>query len=270
MMHALKKMCFFLISFIAMICMSCSWSHTYRKAYERDVQIEQEKEFTQINGAARAIKKETGKKNVKKIVKSLPEYKLGIGDIIEVKFFYHHEFNETITVRPDGRITLQRIGSIYVLGTPPSVLQAKIRKQYAEIIKEPEVTVFLREYAELKIYVMGEVEHPGGFAWRHNSTLFGAIAEAGGFKRSAKQNNILHLRMAKDKLVGRKLDFNNLLNGKLRMSELKLRPNDVIFVPSSTISNIREFVAQFYDIILPPIDLYYQASLLTNLGGGIK
>ncbi|MDZ7340456.1 MAG: polysaccharide biosynthesis/export family protein, partial [candidate division KSB1 bacterium] len=42
------------------------------------------------------------------------EYRLGFGDIIEVKFFNNNQFNETLAIRPDGRISMQKIGEIFV------------------------------------------------------------------------------------------------------------------------------------------------------------
>ena len=50
------------------------------------------------------------------------EYVLGFGDVIEVKFFANSEYNEVVAVRPDGKISLQRVGDISVVGMPVSKL----------------------------------------------------------------------------------------------------------------------------------------------------
>src|SRR3990172_184244 len=50
----------------------------------------------------------------------IPEYKLGFGDVIEVNFFNNEKFDEMVTVRPDGRITVKRLGDMYVAGMTPS------------------------------------------------------------------------------------------------------------------------------------------------------
>lgn len=193
-----------------------------------------------------------------------PEYRLGIGDVLEVKFFYHPEFNETITVGPDGRVSLQRIGFLYVVDMPPSKLQVLIKKKYAEIVKDPEVTVFLREFAALKVYVLGQVQNPGGFAWQKNLTVVRAIAEVGGFTRAAKYSDILLLRLENRHLVVRKINLKEMLKGRTRQRDFRLKPNDVIHVPMRTIANVKEYVNHFYDLILPPLEIYYRAGLVQN------
>ena len=72
---------------------------------------------------------------------TVPEYRLGFGDEVEIKFFNNNQFNETIGVRPDGRITLERIGDIYVNGMTPSQLDSLVTVTYAEFVREPDVTV---------------------------------------------------------------------------------------------------------------------------------
>ena len=91
----------------------------------------------------------------------MPEYRLGFGDEIEVKFFNNAQFNEMITVRPDGRITLEKIGDIYVTGMTPSQLDSLITTTYADIIRDPEVTVFVRKFGSYQTYILGEVGDPG-------------------------------------------------------------------------------------------------------------
>jgi len=62
------------------------------------------------------------------------EYLLGYGDVIEVKFFNSDQFNETLTVRPDGRISMQRVGDIMVTGKTATELSRLITDSYKKII----------------------------------------------------------------------------------------------------------------------------------------
>ncbi len=195
----------------------------------------------------------------------LPEYQIAVGDIIEVKFFYQEDLNEIVTVRPDGRITLQRVNSIYVLGMTPSHLQKIISLKYSEIIKEPEVTVFIRKYSDLRVYVMGEVQTPGGLDWQQNLTLVRAVAEAGGFKKEAKVTSILLLRLVNNRIYAHRLNLRDLFKGSKLPRDVRLKPNDVVFIPSKFITNVKEFVTNFYDLILPPLDVYYRATLLDRI-----
>jgi len=91
----------------------------------------------------------------------VPEYTLGFGDVLEIKFFNNNQFNEIVSVRPDGRITMEKIGDIFVDGMTPSQLDSLITKTYADIILNPDVTVFVRQFGGYKVFVLGEVNTPG-------------------------------------------------------------------------------------------------------------
>lgn len=74
------------------------------------------------------------------------EYKLGVGDRIRVSFFYHPEVSTTMIVRPDGRITLPAKGDILAAGLQPEELEKRIREVYADMFKNPVVTVSVEEF----------------------------------------------------------------------------------------------------------------------------
>jgi protein involved in polysaccharide export with SLBB domain len=57
--------------------------------------------------------------------------------VVEIKFFNNPEYNEVVTVRPDGRISLQQIGDLEVVGVSPSELQSLVHQVYGEILKQP-------------------------------------------------------------------------------------------------------------------------------------
>ncbi|MCX5844387.1 MAG: polysaccharide biosynthesis/export family protein [Deltaproteobacteria bacterium] len=89
------------------------------------------------------------------------EYRLQPGDTLDIKFFYNPELNEQVTVRPDGRISLQLIREIRVAGlTPDELTNLLIKKYSAELIK-PEITVIMRTFAGNKVYIDGEVNRVG-------------------------------------------------------------------------------------------------------------
>jgi polysaccharide export outer membrane protein len=202
----------------------------------------------------------------------LPEYRLGFGDEIEVKFFNNDVFNETIAVRPDGRITIQKIGDIFVAGMTPSELDSLITTRYAEIIKSPEVTVFVRKFGGYQVYVLGEVERPGSYAVERDLTLVQTLAAAGGVKNSAKLGSIMVLRPGKEGAISAlKVDVSDYLKGRrfnvyiaekdleVSMNEFYMQPQDIVYVPTTVISDISTFMTQVYAGLLPPVDVYLRA-----------
>ena len=198
-----------------------------------------------------------------------PEYQLGYGDVVEVKFFRSPQFNETVTVRPDGRISLQRIGDVYVAGMTPARLDRLITQSYNEILVDPDVTVFVRNIGSHKVYVLGEVQQPGGYPVERDMTVLQTLASAGGPKESAKLKNIIILRQSPDKsLLPIMVNLTSSLkhggaNGDAAQN-ITIQARDIIYVPKTAIASVSSFMNQIYNGILPPVDLYLRAVLFYN------
>jgi len=200
---------------------------------------------------------------------SKPEYILGFGDVIEIKFFRNPEFNETVTVRPDDRISLQKIGELDVAGMTPSQLDSLITATYSKFVLEPEVTVIVREFGGQNVYVLGEVESPGGYPVERDMSLLQALAVAGGPTNSAKLGSVLVLRRDQDKRGHAiKVDLVKPLKGKSQLAiaqnNIVIQPYDIVYVPKTPIANAADFMTKIYDVFLPPVDLYLRALWLSD------
>lgn len=188
---------------------------------------------------------------------SIPAYRLGYGDVIEVKFFYNPNLNETLTIRPDGRITLPRLGEILVAGMTPTQLDDLITEKYSEIIRAPEVTVIVREIGKDVVYVLGEVNKPGGYPLNpYGTSVLGAVSLAEGFKPSAKLSSVIVIK--KDAQGIPKPSRVNLTRavGGSGEDDPFLQGNEIVYVPSTFIAQLNLFMDQFFTQIMPPLDLY--------------
>src|SRR5947207_291260 len=88
-------------------------------------------------------------------------FRLWPGDIIELKFFFNPELNDTIQIRPDGKIALPLIGEIDVSNRPVDEVRQNIETLYIPHIKTPALTINVKTYGSQKVYVGGEVNRPG-------------------------------------------------------------------------------------------------------------
>lgn len=80
-----------------------------------------------------------------KVGKTPPQdYQIQVGDQLDIKFFFNPELNETVLVRPDGRIALQLVGEITVVGHTVDQIRTILIKNYSGQLKNPEVAVLLR------------------------------------------------------------------------------------------------------------------------------
>jgi protein involved in polysaccharide export with SLBB domain len=193
----------------------------------------------------------------------VPEYRLGFGDVIEVKFFNNERFNETVTVRPDGRMALQRMGEFFVSGMTPRELDSLITVRYAEFIQQPDVTIFLREFGGYQVYVLGEVNTAGGYPVQRDMTVLQAIAAAGGMRDGGKLASVVIIRQKETgEIDAFKVNLKEAVKRDeeaVRDQNIYVQPLDIVFVPKTFVANMSTFMTQVYAGFFPPVQLYLQA-----------
>jgi polysaccharide export outer membrane protein len=172
-----------------------------------------------------------------------PRYQLCRGDVLELDFPFTPEFNQTPTVQPDGYITLRGIGDLHVEGlTLPEVTQA-LRTAYGKTLRDPVITIALKDFDKPYFIVSGQVEHPGKYDLRGETTVTQALAIAGGFNDHAKHSQVLLFRQASNDWVEvKKLDIKQMFRAQNLSEDLHLRPGDMLFVPKSTVSKIKPWI----------------------------
>lgn len=180
-------------------------------------------------------------------------YLLQPGDSFDVKLFYSPELNESVVVRPDGRISLQLIGEIEVSGNSPGELETLLRERYAKELRDPRVTVVVRQYGPQRVFVAGEVRNPGELILQGDMTALQAVARAGFFTRDAETRNVAVLRYKGEQ--GPEfilLDMKNLVNGQPgAKGDVQLQPMDIVFVPQTEIATLADFFGRYIGNIVP-------------------
>jgi polysaccharide export outer membrane protein len=173
-----------------------------------------------------------------------PRYQVQPGDSFNIKFPNTPEFNQPdVPVQPDGYITLQAIGEVFVAGKTLPELRKLIRDSYSTIVSPQVVTVELKDFEKPYFVVGGEVGHPGKFELRGNTSVAEAVAIAGGFRDTAKHSQVLLFRRVSDQwMEAKKLDMKKMLAAGNLSEDLHLRAGDIVFVPKNTISKIKPFL----------------------------
>ena len=117
--------------------------------------------------------------------------------------------------------------------------------------------MIIKKEAERLVYVLGEVQKPGGYEYTDNISLVQALSLAGGFDEGAKPSNtVLIRREAADKIVGIEIDVKAILNGVSIQNDILLRRYDIVYVPKSKIYTVAEFAEQATKIIRLPMDVF--------------
>jgi len=181
-----------------------------------------------------------------------PEYILQVGDLMDIKFLYDPDLNESVRIRPDGRISLQIVDEVEAAGLNPAQLDAILTEKYSRVLNKPEVAVIVREFAGQKIYVGGEVASPGIIHLNSHMTALEAIFSAGGFRDTAQPGSVIVLsRSPENTRIVRKVDLKNALAGNATEQDLVLKPFDVVHVPKSKVAQANKYVDQYIRKMIP-------------------
>jgi protein involved in polysaccharide export with SLBB domain len=180
------------------------------------------------------------------------EYRIKSGDQLDVKFFYNPELNEQVLVRPDGRISLQLANDVMATGLTPLELTGELKKKYSAEIDKPEITVIVRTFTFQRVFVDGEVNKAGLVPLTDPMTVLQSIAQAGGMKDTALFKGVIVIRRTDDnKLVTMQLNLEEAIDNTDTKQDIVLMPNDIVYVPKTTIANIDVWVDQYIRRILP-------------------
>jgi polysaccharide biosynthesis/export protein len=171
-----------------------------------------------------------------------PRYKVQREDVLSLSFPLSPEFNQTVTVQPDGYVSLYGGPNVHIQGmTVPEVAEA-IKKAYAGTLHDPIVDIDLQDFQRPYFTVSGQVGKPGQYDLRHDTTIAEAIGIAGGFTPQAKTQVFFFHRVSPGWFEVKQLKLNDVLNGKKVNEDASLGPGDMIFVPEKFITKFRKYV----------------------------
>ena len=174
-----------------------------------------------------------------------PLYRLKRSDVVTLSFTLSPEFDQTLTIQPDGYITLKDAGAVVAQGLTLEELRQAVRKAYTGYLHDPQVAIALKEFEHPYFIAGGEIGHPGKYELRSDITVIEAIEIAGGFTHQAKHSQVLLFRRVNDGLFETHIfNLKSMLKEKNLREIAELRPGDLIFVPQNAISKIAPFVSR--------------------------
>ena len=159
------------------------------------------------------------------------DYIIGSEDAVEVQVWKNPDLSRTVTVRPDGKISLPLIGDVPAAGQTAAQLAEAVTEKLKIYYKEPaQVTVIITQINSYAIYLLGEVNTQGKQVVKSGTTFLQAISLAGGFTQFASSNKItLRRRGPEGKESALLIRYKDVLAG--RQANLILKPGDTIIVP---------------------------------------
>jgi polysaccharide biosynthesis/export protein len=171
-----------------------------------------------------------------------PRYRVTRSDVLSLSFPLSPEFNREVTVQPDGYINLQGTRSIYVLEmTVPEIVGA-LKKAYVTVLHDPIIDVDVTDFEKPFFIVGGQVNKPGQYELRHDTTVSQAIALAGGLNFGGKTQVFLYRRTSPDWVEVKRVNLKDIYRGNNVNEDSHLQAGDTLFVPEKFITMFRKYI----------------------------
>ena len=158
-----------------------------------------------------------------------PDESLGIDDVLEIRVYGEEDLSGEFRVSNDGTIDYPFAGRIGVAGLRSGELQSAIAEKLKDgYLKNPQVSVMVKEWNSRKIAVLGQVQKPGSVVYFPRMTVVDAIAAAGGFTPIAAKNKVTLRREGKGAVNSKTVPVADISEG--RYPNIPLVPGDVLVV----------------------------------------
>jgi polysaccharide export outer membrane protein len=172
-----------------------------------------------------------------------PLYRLRKSDVVEIRFTFSPEFDQTATVQPDGFVSLKGDVNVLAEGLTLPEFRDVVRDSYSAVLHSPEISVLLEDFEKPFFLAGGQVAKPGKYELRSPTTVTEAIAVAGGFTEQARHSQVVLFRKSLDGMVETHvLNVKSMLASRMLAEDMELKPGDMLYVPQNRISKIKKFL----------------------------
>jgi polysaccharide biosynthesis/export protein len=160
-----------------------------------------------------------------------PTYTIGPDDVLGIVFWELPTHGGDVVVRPDGKITLPLLNDVQAAGLTPDQLRASLTTASARFIRDPSVTVVVKQINSRKVFVTGQVAKPGPYPLTSPTTVLQMLALAGGPTDFAKKHKISVMRTENGQTVSHKFNYKDVIEGRKLEQNIMLRPGDTVVIP---------------------------------------
>jgi polysaccharide biosynthesis/export protein len=196
-----------------------------------------------VTGAVSTTNAQTSPFQHTELKAHISRYELRAGDSFELQFAFSPEFNQTVSVQPDGYITLKAIGTISAEGATVPELTQRIERAYSGMLRDPIITVELKDVDKPYFVAAGQVGKPGKYDLRSDLTVVEGVAIAGGFTSSSKHSQLVLFRPLENGVTeAHVIDVKKMLASHNLKEDIHLLPGDIIYVPQNWISKISRYL----------------------------
>lgn len=163
------------------------------------------------------------------------DYLLSGADLLQISVFGEKDMDRQVRVSQNGTITYPLIGSVKVGGLTTAQAEDALAKGLKAYLRDPQVTVFIKEYGNKKVFVFGQVKKPGAVELPTETklTVLEAISQSEGFTPIAAPDRTRVVRMVDGKSQSFTIEVSAITKRGEKDKDITLEPNDIVFVPES-------------------------------------
>jgi polysaccharide biosynthesis/export protein len=159
------------------------------------------------------------------------DYVIGPSDVLTIAFWRDKELSADVVVRPDGKISLPLLKDVQAAGYTPEQLTVVLVKAASKYIAQPNATVIVKEINSRNVFIIGEIQKPGGFPLTGDMTVLQLISLAGGVVEWANSTKIVIVRKEDDRERRFSFNYKEVLKGRRGEQNILLKPGDTVIVP---------------------------------------
>ena len=155
------------------------------------------------------------------------EYRIGADDVLRIIVWDNKDLEQTVIVRPDGKISFPLAGELQAQDLTPSQLTKELTKRLSTVVKNPNVSVMVQEIKSFRVHFVGKVQKPGVYPIKAGTPFLQALTLAGGTSENADLTAAYIIRGNKTLPV----DLRKLVQEADLSKNLPLERDDTIVVP---------------------------------------
>ena len=183
---------------------------------------------------------------------AVPAYRVGRGDMLQIRYLFTPNLDEDVLVSPDGTITLHLAGRVQAEGKTIEELNGAVADASSKWMRQPVPRVSVREARSARIYVGGQIRQPGGIALDRRIGALEAVLLAGGFSDEARTSEVVLIRRSPDDSpMLRTLNLQDFIQTGGADGTIPLAAGDILYVPRSGIAEVNLWIDQFINKVLP-------------------
>ncbi len=168
-------------------------------------------------------------------ISSVPTYKIGPGDVVNITVWKNPELSVEVPVRPDGYISVPLIGDVRASGKKPEQVAREIESSLSQYIRSPKASVIVSELVSheflSRVRVVGAVADPKSIGYRQGMTILDLVLEAGGVNEFAEPDRAFLYRKTEEGVKSYQVYLEQILNKGRLESNYPLEPGDVVSIP---------------------------------------